>query len=80
MSRVVSSTRARVPTAAVSSAAGADPHLKSVVVTNQGDAKALWEVTLHTEGTPTDVWNAVAEAGNAGVKLPTSSRRSCLAV
>lgn len=42
---------------------------KSVVVTNQGDAKALWEVTLDTEGTPTDVWNAVAETGNAGVKF-----------
>ncbi len=42
---------------------------KSVVVTHQGDAKVLWEVTLHTEGTPTDVWNAVTEAGSAGVKF-----------
>ena len=35
MSRVVSSTRARVPTAAVSSAAVADTHPKSVVVTKR---------------------------------------------
>ncbi|WP_437998458.1 DUF1592 domain-containing protein [Sorangium sp. So ce185] len=42
---------------------------KSVDVTNVGDAPATWVITLQTDGTPTDVWNAVAEAGNAGVKF-----------
>ncbi|WP_433932293.1 DUF1592 domain-containing protein [Sorangium cellulosum] len=42
---------------------------KSVTVTNLGDTKAAWEVTLQVDGTPSDVWNAVAEAGNAGVKF-----------
>ncbi|MGK3988896.1 DUF1592 domain-containing protein [Sorangium sp. So ce136] len=42
---------------------------KSVTVTNLGDAKAAWEITLQVDGTLSDVWNAVGEAGNAGMKF-----------
>ncbi|WP_438017345.1 cellulose binding domain-containing protein [Sorangium sp. So ce315] len=42
---------------------------KSVTVANLGEAKAAWAATLHVDGTPSDVWNAVAEATHAGVKF-----------
>ncbi|WP_437734071.1 DUF1592 domain-containing protein [Sorangium sp. So ce1335] len=40
---------------------------KSVTVTNMGEARAAWAVTLQVDGTPSDVWNAKHEVGNAGV-------------
>lgn len=42
---------------------------KSVTVTNLGETRAAWAVTLQVDGTPSDVWNAKAEATNAGVKF-----------
>lgn len=39
------------------------------MVINKGETKALWEVTLAVEGTPTDVWNAETGTVNAGGKF-----------
>ena len=41
------------------------------MVTNKGETKALWEVTLAIEGTPTDVWNAETETVNVGALART---------